>query len=82
MDKIKAAKLVVNFVVGAGVAKIVQGVITHNTDPEKLTDKVAIGAAAVVVGSMAKDATSSYTDAKIDQLVEWWKEQVQKTKQG
>jgi hypothetical protein len=76
MDKIRTAKIAVNFVVGAGVSKIVAGIIHNNTNPERVTDKVAIAGAAVVIGSMAADATSSYTDTKIDEIVEWWNENV------
>ncbi len=76
MDKIRTTKIAVNFVVGAGVSKIVAGIIRNNTNPERVTDKVAIAGAAVVIGSMAADATSSYTDTKIDEIVEWWNENV------
>lgn len=68
MDKIKVAKSIVNYVVGFGVGKIVYGIIKNNTDPEKLYDKIGIGAGTFVLGAMAKDATEPWTDAKIDSL--------------
>lgn len=72
------AKKAVNVVVGAGASKIVKGIIENNTDPSKLTDKVAIVGATFVVGAMVSDATSKYTDAKIDDLASWWNENVSK----
>lgn len=69
-------KKAVGFVVGAGTTRIVVGIIENNTDPEKLHEKAAIITAGVVIGSMAKDATQKYTDAKIDEIAAWWKENI------
>jgi len=74
ITKLDIAKKAVSVVVGAGVTRIVAGIIQNNTAPAKVTDKVAIVAAAFVLGSMAADATSKYTDAKIDEIAAWWKE--------
>ncbi len=78
MDKkIEIAKRAASFVVGMGTAKIVNDIIENNTaDRESKTDKVAIKAGSVVIGSMAADATSSYTDRKIDEAVSWWNENI------
>lgn len=76
MTKTDIAKTIVGFVVGAGASKIVKGVIDKNVEPEKKTDKVAVAAASYVVGAMAADATKKYTDAKIDEIVEWWEKNV------
>jgi hypothetical protein len=76
MNKLDIAKKAVSFVVGAGVSKIVAGIIQNNTSPEKLTDKVALVSASLVVGAMATDATSKYTNAKIDELATWYNENV------
>lgn len=78
MDTLAIAKKAVQIVVGAGVTKIVAGIIEHNTDPKKVTDKVAIVGASFVLGSMAADATSKYTDAKIDELAAWWQSNIKK----
>ena len=69
MNKLDITKTVIGFVVGAGTTKIVTGIILHNTDPEKVTDKVAIG-------SMTADLTKKYTSAKIDEIAEWWDKNV------
>lgn len=71
-------KKAVSFVVGAGTSQIVKGIIVNNTSPEKVTDKVAIATASVVIGSMVADATSKYTDAKLDEFTNWWNEKVTK----
>jgi heme O synthase-like polyprenyltransferase len=78
MTKIEVTKQIVSLVVGAGTTKIIAGIIARNTEPTKLTQKVSIVAAGVVLGSMAADATSSYTDAKIDEIVDWWNNRVKK----
>lgn len=72
------AKKTASFVVGAGTSQIVKGIIKNNTSPEKTVDMVAIAGASVVIGAMAADATRSYTDAKFDAAVSWWKENVSK----
>jgi hypothetical protein len=69
IDKIRIAKGVATFIVGAGTTKIVKSIIQNNTDPEKLVDRVEIAAASVVIGAMAADATRRYTDNMIDELV-------------
>lgn len=78
MNKLELAKLAVSAIVGAGTTKIVVAIIKNNTDPEKITEKVAIAAAGFVLGSMAADASKKYTDAKIDEAAKWWKENVKK----
>lgn len=76
INKTNIAKTVVGFVVGAGTSKIVKSIIDKNVEPEKKTDKVAVASASLVVGSMAADATKKYTDAKIDEIVDWWEKNV------
>lgn len=76
MTKIKLAKGVVNFVVGMGTSKIVADIIRNNTDPKNIVDNVSMFSAALVIGSMAADATREYTDTKIDELVTWWDEHI------
>ena len=79
MTKTEVAKATVHFIVGAGVTKIVSGIVKHNTDPEKITDKVTITSGSIVLGMMAADATQSFTDAKIDALIAWYYENIKKT---
>lgn len=72
MEKIKIVKTVVNFIVGIGTGQIVRSIIQNNTNPEKVTEKVTIAAGSIVLGSMAADASKTYTDAKIDGWHESW----------
>lgn len=72
MNKLDIAKLAVNFVVGAGVTKIVTGIIKNNTNPEKLTDVVAIYSGGAMLGAMVADKTKDYTSEKIDEVADWW----------
>jgi hypothetical protein len=76
MTKLDIAKLVVSAVIGTGTSKIVVGVIKNNTNPEKITDVVTITSASFVLGSIAADASKKYTDAKIDEAIAWWNENV------
>ena len=71
--KTEIAKTIVGFVVGVGASRIAKNVIDKNTDEEeRLHNRVAVHSATVVVGFMAADATREYTDAKIDEIVNWW----------
>ena len=79
MNKLDATKLVVEFVVGTGVAKITSDIIANNiNDPEKITSKVSTIAGAVVLGMMAKDASKHYVSVKIDSTIESLKKSKQK----
>lgn len=72
MNKIDVAKKIVSAVVGSGTTRIVYAIIQNNVSPEKIVDKVTVVSASLVIGAMAADATSSYTDTKIDALIEWF----------
>lgn len=72
MTKTDIVKAVVGWTVAAGTSLIVKGIIENNTAPEKLTQRVAIAAASIAIGGIAKDATRKYTDAQIDWLIDTW----------
>lgn len=76
MTKTDIAKRIVGFVVGAGTTKIVGSIIQNNTEFEKKKDRIAVASASLVIGTMAADATKSYTDTKIDEIVNWWEKNV------
>lgn len=79
MSKLAATKFVVNFVVGAGVSKVVNEIIVNNThQPEKVIEKVTMFAGCAVLGMMAKDASKTYVSAKIDSTIESWNKSKQK----
>jgi hypothetical protein len=76
-SKTDIAKNVVGFVVGFGASRIAKAVIDKNTDEEeRLHNRAAVASAQLVVGFMAADAARKYTDAKIDEIVEFWETNV------
>lgn len=77
MKKLYLAKTVVSTIVGAGTAKIVSAIVQNNTDPETVTDKVTITSGSLVLGMMAADISKRYTDAKIDDIAAFVKENFQ-----
>ena len=72
VDKVALAKNVTTIVVGLGVGTIVKTIIRDNVIPATATQKVTVGAGTIVLAMMVGDATSNYTDAKIDAIVAWW----------
>lgn len=77
MTKLDIAKRATSFIVGVGVTKVVHAICQNNTQPQTITEKVTVGAAGVVIGMIATDVTRKYTDAKIDELVAWYKANIQ-----
>lgn len=73
---IAITKKIVSTVVGIGTAKIVAGIIENNVNTEKLTDKVSVTVASYTLGFAASEYASDFTDAKIDELLVWWDENV------
>lgn len=68
--KLGVAKFVVSGIVGIGTGKIVGRIIREHITPETLIDKITVTAAAWVIGALATEATKSYTNDAIDQVVE------------
>lgn len=76
MSKLDLAKAAVNFVVSAGVTKIVGGIIVNNTNPEKVTDIVSIYVGGAALGMMVAHHTKEYTSKTIDEAAAWWTENI------
>jgi hypothetical protein len=75
--KIDIVKTVVGVVAGFGASRIAKMIIEKNTDEEeRLHNRAAVFSAEVVIGMAASDATRRYTDAKIDEAVDWWNENI------
>lgn len=75
--KIDTFKTVVGVVAGYGASRIVKMIIVKNTDEEeRLHNRAAVFSAEVVIGMAASDVTRRYTDAKIDEAVDWWNENI------
>lgn len=73
MTRLDLTKKIASITVGFGTGKIVGQVIKNNTSPDSVVDHVSILAASIVLGQMAADKTTAYTDQKIDEIVAWWK---------
>jgi hypothetical protein len=72
MKKIDIIKKSVQFIVHAGVTKIVHDIIANNVDVEKTRHKVVVPVASFAIGGAVADAASAHTDALIDQLAVAW----------
>lgn len=79
MTKLDLTKSVINFIVGAGTTKIVSQVVQNNTNPKNAAENAQLVAGSVVLGCMAADATREYTNAKIDEIADWWKTNITKS---
>jgi len=86
MNRIAAVKLLTGLIVGSGASKIVKTIIENNVDisiaikntPLKVVEKVSVAAGTLVIGAMAADVSRRYTDAKIDEAVAWYVENIKK----
>lgn len=73
MNKIDIAKTVISTIVGTGSSKIVHGIIANNVPIANNIDKVTVASASAVIGYAASDISKNYTNAKVDEVVAWWK---------
>jgi hypothetical protein len=76
MGYIPIAKKAVSFIVGAGVKTIITTIIKDNVEPDNLAQKVTVVAGTLVVAGIVADASSKYTDAKIDACVNFYNEKI------
>lgn len=76
MTKLQFAKKATSIVVGIGTGKVVASILSNNAPAGGIVTKITCITAGVVIGMMASDATSKYTEDKIDEAVIWWKENV------
>lgn len=73
MTKLEIAKRASSFVVGIGTSIVVKGVIETNVvRPGNLPARLAVYAAAAVIGSMASKAAAKHSDEMIDEFVVQW----------
>lgn len=73
MRKIEILKKTITTIVSVGTAKIIKGVIENNAPYETITDKVTVTAASAAIGGAVGELTSEYTDAKIDEFIDFVK---------
>lgn len=74
MDKIHVTKLVARAIVGVGTTTVSNSIIRNNVETVNLFQKISVGAASFVIGSMAAQAARQHTDAQIDEFVETWQQ--------
>lgn len=70
MPKLHYIKLAAQFVIGASVSKVINDVITNNTDPETTIDQIEITVGSAALGWMVSDMAKEWTDTKIDAVAE------------
>ena len=75
-DKIYITKRIVSGIIGYGTSKIVHQVIKNNTEIETTRDWVGITSTRYLAAYVAADMSKTYTDAKIDEIVDWWKKNI------
>jgi hypothetical protein len=78
MTKLEITKIAVTTIVGFGASKIASSICINNTQPDNIADKVMVHSAAFVVGMMASEVTRKYTNAKIDEIADWYNRNVTK----
>jgi hypothetical protein len=54
------------------VTKVVNDIITNNTDVETTVDSAKVAIGSVVIGMMAADAAKDYVHPKIDAVAEFF----------
>ena len=72
-NPIAIAKKTITFVVGAGTAKIMHDIIANNVEADTTYQKVAVTSASFAIGGAVSEMTKEYTDAQIDELVDFVK---------
>lgn len=70
MQKLDIAKKISSTIVGIGTGKIVGDVIANNTTPQNVIDKITIGGAGIVIGSMSAAATKAHTDKMVEETAQ------------
>lgn len=78
MTKLEIAKRAINIAVVIGTGKIVSQVVSNNTNPENVIDEITVTAGSLAIGGLVAAETAKYTDAKIDEIADWWKKNVTK----
>ena len=81
MDGLGIFKKVVGFTVGAGISRIVSGIVRNNVETEKTLDKVTVWIGEYALTMVLQEVVQQHVDAKIDGYVEKWNNAVAKAKE-
>lgn len=73
MTKLGFAKLAINVAAGMGVSKVVNDVISNNTNIDSTEDQIKVAIGSVVIGSMIAEKASEHVNAKVDAIAGIWK---------
>lgn len=76
IDPVKAIKFATSVVIGAGTTTIVHQIISSNVEKDSVKEQVTVPVASLAIGGMVAEATQRYTDAKIDEIVNYWHTQI------
>ena len=68
INPLSLAKFAASAIVGIGTGKIVGAIIKDAVKPEKLIEKITVGAASWVIAGIATEATKKYTNEMIDDV--------------
>lgn len=72
MTKFDIFKVAARTIVGIGTSTVTNSIIRNNVAPTNSLQAVSIGVTALVIGSMASEATKAHTDAKLDEFAAIW----------
>jgi hypothetical protein len=68
--KLKTVKTITRIVVGFGATSITSQIVRNNVVPGSLFQKITITAAMIAAGGLLGETLGTYTDDKIDEIVE------------
>lgn len=72
MEKLRIAKLVINFTVGSSASYCVRNVICAAAEPESIEDTIKLTVGSIAIGSLVAKHTSEHVDQVVDSTVEAW----------
>lgn len=68
--KLQTTKMITRVIVGFGATSITNQIVRNNVVPGSLFQKITITAAMIAAGAMLGEKLGTYTDDKIDEIVE------------
>ena len=78
MTKLELTKTAVKIVVGLGTSRVISGICRTHGAAETSFQAVSVSGSSIVLGMMVGDIAGKYTDAKIDQIADWYNANVKK----
>jgi hypothetical protein len=66
------AKLAVQVIASVGVSKVVNDVISNNTNVETTADAVKVATGSIVLGSMIAEQAAKHVNERMDALTAWY----------